>query len=132
MLNALRLNEGVVADSFSARTGLTLETIAAPLRARVDGLLADAARVLRATPLGLRFSQRPAAALPAMSADWIMVHCPYCGERFEAAVEAELDEDQVIDCAVCCRPIHLHVHAMAASPRSATTTPERHAGFRPA
>lgn len=43
-----------------------------------------------------------------MSADWIMLHCPYCGERFEAAVEAGPDEDQVIDCAVCCRPIHLH------------------------
>ncbi|MCK9366093.1 MAG: radical SAM family heme chaperone HemW [Metallibacterium scheffleri] len=56
MLNVLRLNEGVAADSFSARTGLTLETIAAPLqRARADGLLVDDARALRATPLGLRF-----------------------------------------------------------------------------
>jgi oxygen-independent coproporphyrinogen-3 oxidase len=56
MLNVLRLNDGVAADSFSARTGLTLESIAAPLqRARADGLLVDDARVLRATPLGLRF-----------------------------------------------------------------------------
>jgi hypothetical protein len=43
-----------------------------------------------------------------VSTDWIVLHCPYCGERFEAAVEAGPDEDQVIDCAVCCRPIHLH------------------------
>ena len=56
MLNVLRLNDGVAADSFSARTGLTLETIAAPLqRARADGLLVDDTRVLRATPLGLRY-----------------------------------------------------------------------------
>lgn len=56
MLNVLRLNDGVAADSFSARTGLRLETIAAPLqRARADGLLVDDTRVLRATPLGLRY-----------------------------------------------------------------------------
>ena len=42
-----------------------------------------------------------------MSADWIVLHCPYCGERFEAPVEADYDAAQVIDCTVCCRPIHL-------------------------
>ena len=43
-----------------------------------------------------------------MSADWIVLHCPYCGERFETPAEADHGEAQVIDCAVCCRPIHLH------------------------
>ena len=56
MLNALRLNEGVAAASFAARTGLTLDDIAASLtRARREGLLAEDADILRATPLGLRY-----------------------------------------------------------------------------
>ena len=42
-----------------------------------------------------------------MSAEWIVLHCPYCGECFEAPVEADDDTVQVLDCAVCCRPIHL-------------------------
>lgn len=42
-----------------------------------------------------------------MNASWISLQCPYCGEIFEAPIEAEAGESQVIDCAVCCRPIHL-------------------------
>lgn len=44
-----------------------------------------------------------------MSDLWRELHCPYCGETFEAPVEADGGESQVIDCAVCCRPIHLRV-----------------------
>jgi oxygen-independent coproporphyrinogen-3 oxidase len=56
MMNALRLNEGVPAALFEARTGLSLAACAAALeRARARGLLeADPAR-LRPTPQGQRF-----------------------------------------------------------------------------
>ena len=43
-----------------------------------------------------------------MSASWQTLRCPYCGERFEAPLEHDEADTQVIDCAVCCRPIHLH------------------------
>lgn len=56
MLNALRLNTGVSADFFEARTGLPLSEIAVPLaRARGRGLMHDDARWLAPTPLGQRF-----------------------------------------------------------------------------
>ena len=56
MLNALRLNTGVPLASFSARTGLTLAAIAAPLQAARanDWLVADPGR-LQTTALGQRF-----------------------------------------------------------------------------
>ncbi|MCH8542135.1 MAG: radical SAM family heme chaperone HemW [Alcanivorax sp.] len=54
MMNALRLVEGVDAALFSARTGLPLAALAAPLgRARQQGLLADTPDRLVCTPLGL-------------------------------------------------------------------------------
>lgn len=41
---------------------------------------------------------------------WLRVHCPYCGECFETAVDASgRDADYVEDCAVCCRPIALSI-----------------------
>ncbi|MDN5923562.1 MAG: radical SAM family heme chaperone HemW [Xanthomonadales bacterium] len=56
MLNVLRLNAGVAADSFAARTGLDLDAIAAPLReARARGWLEDDPTRLQATALGRRF-----------------------------------------------------------------------------
>jgi oxygen-independent coproporphyrinogen-3 oxidase len=56
MLNALRLNAGVPLASFSARTGLPLAAIAAPLQAARanDWLIADPGR-LQTTALGQRF-----------------------------------------------------------------------------
>lgn len=43
-------------------------------------------------------------------AAWLEIHCPYCGERIEVAVDASAgDQDYVEDCQVCCRPIALHV-----------------------
>ncbi len=42
--------------------------------------------------------------------DSLSVQCPYCGERFEALVDASAgDARYVEDCPVCCRPIELHL-----------------------
>jgi uncharacterized Zn-finger protein len=42
---------------------------------------------------------------------WSQVQCPYCGEDFEVHITSE-DDGQTMteDCAVCCRPISLHIH----------------------
>lgn len=56
MLNALRLNDGVPSDDFSARTGLPLAAIDATLRdARARGWLANAPDRLQPTAFGRRF-----------------------------------------------------------------------------
>lgn len=42
--------------------------------------------------------------------DTIRLTCPFCGERFEAVVDASAgDADYVEDCPVCCRPITMHL-----------------------
>lgn len=34
------------------------------------------------------------------------VRCPYCGETYEAIIDASVDQQEYIeDCEVCCRPI---------------------------
>ncbi|MCB1552474.1 MAG: CPXCG motif-containing cysteine-rich protein [Xanthomonadales bacterium] len=39
------------------------------------------------------------------------VRCPWCGERFEALIDASAgDADYTEDCPVCCRPIAMHLH----------------------
>ena len=36
------------------------------------------------------------------------IHCPYCGESIEIAVDGSIDHQTYIeDCQVCCRPIKL-------------------------
>lgn len=36
----------------------------------------------------------------------IVVHCPWCGERFETLVDASAGSAEYVeDCQVCCRPI---------------------------
>ncbi|MGN6789240.1 MAG: radical SAM family heme chaperone HemW [Rhodanobacteraceae bacterium] len=56
MLNALRLDDGVPLADFTARTGLSVEAIAAPLReTRARGWLVDDPGRLQPTPLGRRF-----------------------------------------------------------------------------
>ncbi len=56
MLNALRLCEGFAAAAFSARTGLELQVIAAPLATAVQrGLVLNTSAGYRPTALGLRF-----------------------------------------------------------------------------
>jgi len=38
------------------------------------------------------------------------LRCPYCGERFEALVDASAgDAAYIEDCPVCCRPIELRL-----------------------
>lgn len=42
--------------------------------------------------------------------DSVHIRCPFCGERFEALVDASAGEsDYIEDCPVCCRPIELHL-----------------------
>lgn len=57
MLNVLRLREGFALDHFEARTGLSRDTIAAPLaRAIVQGWLAQDGMRILPTESGLRFA----------------------------------------------------------------------------
>lgn len=38
------------------------------------------------------------------------IRCPWCGERFEALVDASAGTAEYVeDCAVCCRPIVFHL-----------------------
>ena len=40
----------------------------------------------------------------------VEVQCPFCGELFEEAVDTlEGRCDTIVDCPVCCRPIHLQL-----------------------
>jgi hypothetical protein len=42
--------------------------------------------------------------------DTIRVRCPFCGEPFEALVDASAGAaDYVEDCPVCCRPIEMRL-----------------------
>jgi hypothetical protein len=44
----------------------------------------------------------------------VRIRCPFCGERFEALVDASGGAaDYVEDCPVCCRPIELHLRTGA-------------------
>jgi hypothetical protein len=41
-----------------------------------------------------------------MSLEFVTLHCPYCGEAFESAVDLSAGSSSYTeDCAVCCRPI---------------------------
>jgi Cysteine-rich CPXCG len=38
--------------------------------------------------------------------DPVTLHCPYCGESFDSALDLSAGDQQYVeDCAVCCRPI---------------------------
>lgn len=40
----------------------------------------------------------------------VTIHCPYCGESYDSAVDLSQGSHLTIeDCAVCCRPIELRV-----------------------
>ena len=42
--------------------------------------------------------------------DTIRIRCPFCGEPFEAIVDASAgDAEYVEDCPVCCRPMDVFV-----------------------
>ena len=39
-----------------------------------------------------------------------VIHCPYCGEPIEVAVDWSVRQQEYVeDCQVCCRPINLTV-----------------------
>ncbi len=41
----------------------------------------------------------------------IQISCPYCGARFDTAVDGSAgDQEYIEDCFVCCRPIVFQVH----------------------
>jgi hypothetical protein len=41
----------------------------------------------------------------------IVIHCPYCGESFEAVADVSAGSQHYVeDCAVCCRPIEIALH----------------------
>ena len=45
----------------------------------------------------------------------VRVHCPYCGEPVELAIDQSVDlQHYVEDCAVCCKPIEVSVAIDAA------------------
>jgi uncharacterized protein (UPF0212 family) len=40
--------------------------------------------------------------------EFVAIQCPYCGERFETAVDLSAgSQNYVEDCAVCCKPIEI-------------------------
>lgn len=42
------------------------------------------------------------------------VHCPYCGESLQIAIDDSVEQQQYIeDCQVCCKPILLRVSVAA-------------------
>jgi hypothetical protein len=41
--------------------------------------------------------------------DFVEVQCPYCGERVEIVIEADVWGSLVQDCEVCCNPWQLTV-----------------------
>ncbi len=44
----------------------------------------------------------------AIGTEFVMVHCPYCGEAFETSVDASAGScGYVEDCQVCCQPIEM-------------------------
>lgn len=44
------------------------------------------------------------------SLQWRTVHCPYCGEPFETAVDTSSGSTSYIeDCQVCCQPIEFRL-----------------------
>jgi len=46
--------------------------------------------------------------------DYSLIHCPYCGEANEIAIDGSLEEQSYIeDCAICCRPITLRVTCLS-------------------
>jgi hypothetical protein len=46
--------------------------------------------------------------------DFVTLHCPYCGESYDGAVDTSAgDQVYTEDCAICCRPIVVSVRVDA-------------------
>ncbi len=53
----------------------------------------------------------------------VTLSCPYCGERFESAVDLSAgSQSYVEDCVVCCRPITVLVETDASGALSRLAT----------
>lgn len=53
----------------------------------------------------------------------IVIHCPYCGESYDSAVDLSQGSHRAIeDCAVCCRPIELRISVGANDELAGVTT----------
>jgi hypothetical protein len=51
-----------------------------------------------------------AAAASAATPEFVVVACPYCGERFETSADASAGPCKYVeDCQVCCQPIEMEV-----------------------
>ncbi len=51
-----------------------------------------------------------ASIMRAMNRDSRVIHCPYCGELLEVAVDWSVRQQEYVeDCQVCCRPITLAI-----------------------
>jgi hypothetical protein len=50
----------------------------------------------------------PAAMDSGTTAEFVVVHCPYCGEAFETSADASAGSSEYVeDCQVCCQPIEM-------------------------
>ncbi len=55
--------------------------------------------------------------------EFVVIHCPYCGEGFETSIDVSAGAQAYVeDCAVCCRPIEMRVRVDAAGGLAAVTT----------
>ena len=46
--------------------------------------------------------------------DAAKIHCPYCGEELEIAIEASAGaQEYVEDCQVCCKPMQIRIRVSA-------------------
>jgi hypothetical protein len=46
--------------------------------------------------------------------DFVVVHCPYCGEGFETSADASAGPCKYVeDCQVCCQPIEMELRVDA-------------------
>ena len=46
--------------------------------------------------------------------DSASVYCPFCGQRFELAVDTNVSSQTItVDCEICCRPMELRIECEA-------------------
>jgi hypothetical protein len=44
------------------------------------------------------------------SAEFVVVHCPYCGEAFETSADVSAGPSKYVeDCQICCQPIEMEL-----------------------
>jgi hypothetical protein len=52
----------------------------------------------------------PSPSDSSVSPEFVVVHCPYCGEPFETSADASAGMcSYVEDCQVCCQPIEMEL-----------------------